>query len=90
MDEQAKQNLYETFNGVINSIIEDKRKEGIFTDDTSAVVFARAGSNDSLISFGKFSELSKRNFGKPPMVLIIPGITHFTEEEYLSSFCSKA
>lgn len=27
MDEQAKQNLYQTFNGVINSIIEDKRKD---------------------------------------------------------------
>ena len=27
MDEQAKQNLYQTFNDVINSIIEDKKKD---------------------------------------------------------------
>ena len=27
MDEQAKQNLYQTFNDVIQSIIDDKRKD---------------------------------------------------------------
>ncbi len=64
--------------------IEEQRKEGIFSDDTQIVIFARAGSDASSVLFGKVSELKNRDFGKPPMVLIVPGIMHFTEKEYLT------
>lgn len=66
--------------------IEKKRKEGIFTESTEAVVFARAGSDNPLIAYGRVSELMKKDFRKPPMVLILPGILHFTEKEYLDLF----
>jgi diphthine synthase len=63
--------------------VEEQRKEGVFNDNTEVVIFARAGSVDSTITFGKVSELKSRDFGKPPMVLIVPGILHFSEREFL-------
>ncbi len=66
--------------------IEEQRKESIFTDDTKVVVFARAGSGDSLIVFGKVREMKNKDFGKPPMVLIVPGILHFSERDYLVTY----
>lgn len=65
--------------------IEERRKEDIFTDATEVVVFARAGSDDSLIVFGKVGELKNRDFGGPPMILIVPGILHFSEKDYLGT-----
>lgn len=64
--------------------LEEQRKEDTFTNDTAVVVFARAGSDDSMIAFGKVSELKRMDFGRPPMVLIVPGLIHFTEKEYLN------
>lgn len=66
--------------------VENKRREDVFTDNTETVVFARAGSKDSLIVFGKVGELKEKNFGKPPIVLIVPGLLHFTEKDYLTQF----
>ena len=68
--------------------IEEQRKEDVFTDDTKVVVFARAGSNKPSIVFGKVGKLKNKNFGEPPMVLIVPGILHFTEKDYLMEFTS--
>jgi diphthine synthase len=63
---------------------EEQRKEDIFTKQTSIVVFARAGSEDSGIFYGKVDELLEKDFGEPPMIMIVPGILHFTEREHLS------
>jgi diphthine synthase len=64
--------------------IEEQRKEGIFTDDTEVVVYMRAGSDKPLTVFGKASKLKDEDLGKPPMVLIVPGILHFTEKGFLN------
>lgn len=66
--------------------LESKRKEKVFTDDTMVVVFARAGSDDFEIFYGSVAEILKKDFGKPPMVLIISGVLHFTEKEFLEKF----
>lgn len=63
--------------------IENKRKEGVFTKETEVVVFARAGSEKPLIVYGKVKNFMDKDFGEPPAVLIVPGILHFTEKEYL-------
>jgi len=60
--------------------IEEQRKEDVFTNDTEIIVFARAGSDDPIIMFGKVDELVEKDFGKPPTVLIVPGILHFSEK----------
>jgi len=66
--------------------IEEQRKEDIFTGDTEVVVLTRAGSDESSIYFGKLGDMKNRDFGEPPMVMIIPGILHFTEKKYLNNF----
>jgi len=66
--------------------IEEKRKENVFTEHTNVIVFARAGSETAKITYGSVGELIKRDFGKPPMCMIVPGVLHFTEREYLEMF----
>lgn len=63
--------------------LEKERGEKVFTDETEVVVLARAGAEDSGIIFGKAGELKEFDFGKPPMVLVVPGSLHFSEREYL-------
>jgi diphthine synthase len=69
--------------------IEEKRKEGVFTAGTPILIFARAGSEDSRIAYGEAKELAKKDFGKPPMVIIVPGKMHFTENGYLEKLKYK-
>jgi diphthamide biosynthesis methyltransferase len=64
-------------------------KMNIFTKDIDVVVFARAGSDKSLIVYGKVEDLIEKNFGEPPFVMILPGKLHFTEKEYLEIFRVK-
>ena len=75
-----------TANEAISTLlaIEVQRNDGVFTDGTEVVVFARAGSDRPLVAFGKVGEMKTKNFGEPPMVMVLPGILHFTEKEYLS------
>jgi diphthine synthase len=68
---------------------EETMKKGIFTKNTGIVIFARAGSSDPLIIYGKVKDLLERDFGDPPFVIIVPGKLHFTEKEYLESFVSE-
>lgn len=65
--------------------IEDLRKGSVFTQDSDVVVFAKAGSNKPLIVFDKVSNLLGKSLNETPSVLIIPGILHFTEKEYVTS-----
>jgi diphthine synthase len=68
--------------------MEEERKEGVFTADTTVMVFAKAGSENPLIVFDKVKNLVKKDFNELPAVLIIPGILHFTEKEHLLLMCS--
>jgi diphthine synthase len=63
--------------------LEKEYDKSVITDDTDAIVFARAGAPDSRIFSGKLRELADTDFGNPPMVLIVPGKLHFSESEYL-------
>lgn len=66
--------------------MEEQKGESVFTDYTDVIVFARANSEKPLIVYGKVIELLERNFGEPPMCIIIPGSLHFTEKDYLEMF----
>jgi diphthine synthase len=66
--------------------IEKQMGEGVFTEFTNLVVFARGGSENPLIRYGAVAELIEKDLGKPPMVIIVPGSLHFTEKEYLEMF----
>jgi len=62
--------------------LEGKRREGVLGEETEVVVFSNAGGKKSSVVFDKVKNLVNKDFEKP-MVLIIPGILHFTEKEFL-------
>ncbi|MEM7821842.1 MAG: diphthine synthase [Candidatus Aenigmatarchaeota archaeon] len=64
--------------------IENQRRENVFTENTEIVIFAKVGSEKPLIVYGKVKDLV--GIEEIPAVLIIPGILHFTEKEYLLTF----
>ena len=66
--------------------IEDKRKENVVSKNIRVVGCARLGSDDSVIKYGKISELLEFDFGSPLHCLIIPGKLHFVEEDLLKLY----
>ncbi len=64
------------------AIEKEKKRLGEF----HAVVLSRVGSKGQKITYGKPEELTKKQLGKPPFILVIPGKLHFMEEEALQRF----
>ncbi len=73
----ALKGLLETEKGQIRNVI---------STSTYAIVASRIGFKDQTIISGKISSLKKRDFGKPPHTIIIPGRMHFTESDALKVF----
>lgn len=69
--------------------IEDRRGEGVLSEDTKVVVLARAGSLKPKIVYGKIRVLIDYDFGPPLHSIIIPGKLHFMEEESLRYLCES-
>ena len=69
----------------LDGLIETEKgqKRNVVSLDSYAVVVSRVGFKDQLIVSGKISSLKKRDFGKPPHTVIIPGRLHFTESDAL-------
>lgn len=67
------------FVGLIDTEKEQRRK--VILPSTFAIVASRIGFKNQSISSGKISILKKKNYGKPPHAIIIPGKLHFTESE---------
>jgi diphthine synthase len=63
--------------------LENKRKEDVLNENSGVVVFSNTGGKKSSVVFGKVKNLMSKDFEKP-MVLIILGILHFTEKEFLA------
>jgi diphthine synthase len=63
--------------------VEKEAKENVFTQETQIVVVARAGSEESLVKYGKVKELLEQDFGGAMHTIIVPGKLHFKEEEAL-------
>ncbi len=71
----------------INYLLQAEReyKQNIFGDNTLLIVASRIGSRDQLIEAGSIKCISKKDFGRPPHLLIVPGRIHFTEIEALKT-----
>ena len=65
--------------------LENLRKENIIKKDSGIIVFSKAGSDEEKIVFDSIENLRGKSFDVPA-VIIIPGILHFTEREFLSAF----
>jgi len=84
LDVVAEDKKYMTVQEGLNTLLEleNKRKEDVLSEDTEVVVFSDAGGKNSSVVFDKVKNLLKRSFEKPA-VIIVPGILHFTEREFL-------
>ena len=84
LDLHPSENKFMTVNEAIKYMLmlEDKKKEGVFTSSTMCLGVARLGG-DYFLKYGKASSLLSVDFGKPPHCLIVPGKLHFVEEEEL-------
>jgi|TARA_B100001964_G_scaffold239144_1_gene305960 diphthine synthase len=64
---------------------EKELKQNLFHKDTFLIIASRIGGQDQSITCGQISSLDRKEFGKPPHVLIIPGRLHFTEIDALKT-----
>ena len=63
--------------------MEDRKKGGIFNENTLIAVVARAGSPDYTVRAGYMRDMMKEDFGPPLHTLVLPGNLHFAEAEAL-------
>ncbi len=84
LDIHQDENKFMTINEGLNRLLEvaHQRKDEI-NENTFAVGFARMGSENQIIKFGKIKDLINFDFGKPQHIIVIPGKLHFVEEEAL-------
>jgi diphthine synthase len=64
---------------------EKEQNRKVFSGDTYGIVASRIGQETQKITAGKFSDLSKIDFGAAPHTIIIPGTMHFTESDALKA-----
>ena len=62
---------------------EKGQKRNVINLSTYVIVASRIGFKDQTIISGKLSSVNKKDFGKPPHTIIIPGRLHFTESDAL-------
>ena len=69
----------------LNALLETEKgqRRNVINLSTYVIVASRVGFKDQTIISGKISSLKKRDFGKPPHTVIVPGRLHFTESDAL-------
>lgn len=74
-----------TINTAIDQLleVEDKRKEGAYSEDTMCVGVARVGSDGQQIVAGTMRQLLEVDFGAPLHSLVLAGEMHAIEEEIM-------
>ena len=78
-------NGYMTANEAIEILLEmeERKKDGILSNDTLLAVVARVSSPNALAKAGYIGELIKENFGETPHSIILPGKLHIVEAKAL-------
>lgn len=66
--------------------LEKKLNKNLISENSLALVIARAGSSDPLVRGDRIKRLMDMDFGSPPHTIILPGSLHFLEEEALEKF----
>lgn len=85
LDIQAHMDKYMTANQGLEYLMQvaEERRDNIITQDTLAVVVARAGAEKSLVRADVVGKLLGEDFGGPLHSLIVPSDLHFVEAEAL-------
>ncbi|MEM5829260.1 MAG: diphthine synthase [Candidatus Aenigmatarchaeota archaeon] len=68
--------------------LEEMKRDGIISLDEKVITFSKAGSEEAKIFFKQLRDLMEMEI-ELPAVLIIPGILHFTEKEFLEIISSS-
>ncbi|MEN4017825.1 MAG: diphthine synthase [Methanobacterium sp.] len=89
LDIKADENRYMTANEGLEYLlkVEEDRRENVLSEDSLAVIVARAGSDKPVVRADKIKTLIGEDFGGPLHCLIIPCKLHFMEAEYLVRIC---
>jgi diphthine synthase len=85
LDIRAHEDRYMTANQGMDYLlkVENELGDKVATEDTVAVVVARAGSQKPVVRADKIKKLLDENFGGPLHCLMIPSEMHFMEAEAL-------
>ncbi len=85
LDIRAHEDRYMTANQALEYLleVESVKNEKVTTEDTVAVVVARAGSDDPVVKADKIKNLIDQDFGGPLHCMMIPSDLHFMEAEAL-------
>ncbi len=91
LDLQLDKDRFMTFNEALLYLlkIEDKRKEGVLSQETLVVGCAALGSDNEKIAFGRVKDVLNRKFDIFPQCLIILSNLHFMEKEALITLNSS-
>lgn len=82
LDVAAEENRHMTVNQGLSVLLKGK----VLTKESKIVIFAKAGSENPLIAYGKVDDIIKRNIQDIPAVIVIPSKLHFTEKEFLNIY----
>ena len=85
LDIRAHEDRYMTANQALEYLlqVESIKNENVATEDSVAVVVARAGSDEPVVKADKIKNLINQDFGGPLHCLMIPADLHFMEAEAL-------
>ncbi len=88
LDIHKEEDIFMNINQGLKRILEvaKEKNDDTITEDSFAIGFARMGSDDQIIKFGKIKDLINFDFGKPQHILVIPGELHFVEKEALEMY----
>lgn len=72
-------------NDALDGLVQTEKgqRRNVISEESYVIVASRIGFKDQKIISGKISSLKKKEFGKPPHTVIIPGRLHFTESDAL-------
>ena len=82
LDMDAEKNRYMPVNDALDILLKGK----VISGNAETVVFARAGSENPLVAYGKVKSLIKKTIKDIPVVIVILGKLHYTEKEFLEDY----
>ncbi len=82
LDVVAEEDRYMTVNQCLSILLEGK----VVTKESKIVIFAKAGSDNPLITYDTVRNLIEKNIEYTPAVITIPGELHYTEKDFLDIY----
>lgn len=87
LDLKVEENVFMTVDKAVDVmlLLERLNNKGVFDEETLMIGVARATALDEKVYIGKIGDAKDVDLGPPPHSIVIPGILHDMEIEYLSA-----